>query len=95
MSNVTKIAVAVGLFALAGMSGTASAQGRLYPLTKCGPDLGYLCRIHGYFDSAPFHYNVAVHPGCIKTVTVETPHGVERRRAIVCGVPDRPTVWWW
>jgi hypothetical protein len=95
MSNVTKIAAAVVLFALAGMSGTASAHGRLYPLTKCGPDLAYLCRIHGYFDSAPYQYRVAIHPGCIKTVAVETPNGVERRRAIVCGAPERPTVWWW
>src|SRR2546430_1696952 len=96
MSNVTKIAVAAILVAFLGLPGAASAHGsRLYPLTPCGPDLAYLCRIHGYFDSAPFHYNLAIHPGCIKTVAVETPYGVERHRAVVCGAPQRPTVWWW
>jgi hypothetical protein len=95
LSRITKFAVAASLVALAGLPSTASARGRLYPLTQCGPDLGYLCPLHGSFDSPPFHYNVAVYPGCIKTIAVETPNGIERRRAVVCGTPPRPSVWWW
>ena len=83
MAHVTKIVFAATVAALlVGLSNPASAHGRLYPLTRCGPDLGHLCRIHGYFNSAPFHYNLAIYPGCIKTVSVETPSGVERHRAI-------------
>jgi hypothetical protein len=95
MSHVTKFAAAAAILAaLAGISEPASARGRLYPLTPCGPDLTQLCRIHGFFDSAPFHYKLAIYPGCIKTVAVETPYGVERRRAIVCGAPERSMIWW-
>ena len=86
MAHVTRIAiVAAFVAALGSHANEASARGRLYPLTRCGPDLGYLCPIHGYFDQPPFHYNLAVYPGCIKVVTVETPHGIERRRVVVCG----------
>ena len=95
MSHAIKIAiVAAFVAALGGMSNEASARGRLYPLTRCGPDLAYLCPIHGYFDQAPFHYNAAVYPGCIKVVPVETPNGIEHRRAIVCGAPERSMIWW-
>jgi hypothetical protein len=94
MSYVRKVAIAAVVAALAGISNTASARGGLYPLTPCGPDLAYLCRIHGYFDSAPFHYNLAVYPGCIRVLPVQTPYGVERRRTIVCGAPERTMVWW-
>lgn len=90
----TRIALAFIIAVLAGLSSPASAHGRLYPLTRCGPDLAYLCRLHGSFDATPFHYNLAVYPGCIKTVAVETPRGIERRRAVVCGAPERPMVWW-
>ena len=86
MSHATRIAIVTAFVAvLGGVSSEASARGRLYPLTRCGPDLAYLCPIHGYFDSAPFHYSLAVYPGCIKTIRVETPDGVKRQRAIVCG----------
>ena len=95
MSYFTKIAAIAIVAALGGMSNTASAHGRLYPLTRCGPDLAYLCPIHGYFDSPPFHYNLAVYPGCIKVVPVQTPYGVQRQRTIVCGAPERPMIWWW
>ncbi len=95
MSYFTKIAAIAIVAALGGISNTASAHGRLYPLTRCGPDLAYLCRIHGYFDSPPFHYNLAVYPGCIKVLPVQTPYGVQRQRTIVCGAPERPMVWWW
>ena len=95
MSYFTKIAAIAIVAALGGMSNTASAHGRLYPLTRCGPDLAYLCRIHGYFDSPPFHYNLAVYPGCIKVLLVQTPYGVQRQRTIVCGAPERAMVYWW
>jgi hypothetical protein len=86
MSHAVKIAIAAAFVAaLGGISSEASARGRLYPLTRCGPDLAYLCPIHGYFDQAPFHYSLAIYPGCIKTVPVETPHGIEHRRTVVCG----------
>ena len=95
MSHATKIAiVAAFVAALGGISSEASARGGLYPVTRCGPDLAYLCPIRGYFDQPPFHYNVAVYPGCIKVVPVETPNGIKRQRAIVCGAPERPMVWW-
>jgi hypothetical protein len=96
MSRITKVA-AVAAFvaaALGGLSSEASARGRLYPLTRCGPGLAYLCPIHGYFDQAPFHYSAAIYPGCIKTVAIETPNGVERRKAVVCGAPERQQIWW-
>jgi hypothetical protein len=95
MSYAIKIAVVATILAtLGGISDEASARERLYPLTRCGPDLAYLCPIHGYFDQPPFHYNLAIHPGCIKVVRVATPYGSERRRTIVCGAPERPMVWW-
>ena len=80
--------------ALACVSSGASARGALYPLTRCGPDLAYLCPIHGFFDQPPFRYSLAVSPGCIKSVRVETPNGTVRRRAVVCGAPEREMVWW-
>ncbi len=95
MSHATKIAiVAAFVAALGGMSSEASARGRRYPVTKCGPDLAYLCPIHGYFDQPSFHYKLAVYPGCIKVMPVETPNGVQHRRVIVCGAPERAMVWW-
>ena len=95
MPYATKFVLAAIVAALlVGLSDPASAQGRPYPLTRCGPDLSYLCRIHGYFNSAPFHYNLAIYPGCIRTIRVETPYGVERRRTIVCGAPERQMIWW-
>lgn len=95
MSYSVRIAIFfVSVVALGCLSGEVSARGRLYPLTRCGPDLAYLCPIHGYFDQAPFHYGLAIHPGCIKFATVETPHGIERRPTIVCGAPERTMIWW-
>jgi hypothetical protein len=95
MSHVIRIAiVATFVAALGSISSEASARGRVFPLTRCGPDLAYLCPMHGYFDMAPFHYDLAIYPGCIKVVAVQTPYGVERRRALVCGAPQRSMVWW-
>jgi hypothetical protein len=95
MSQAIRIAfVAAFVAALGGISNEASARGRLYPLTRCGPDLTYLCPIHGYFDLAPFHYNLAIYPGCLRVVAVETPNGIERRRTLVCAAPERSMVWW-
>ena len=91
----TRIAIVAAIVAALGnISSEASARGRLFPLTRCGPDLAYLCPMHGYFDMAPFHYDLAIYPGCIKVVAVQTPYGVERRRALVCGAPQRSMVWW-
>ena len=94
MSYGSRIFAAAIVIALAGTASEASARARSYPLTRCGPDLGYLCSLGGFFNSPPFHYNLAVYPGCIKTVAVQTPYGVERRRAIVCGAPEREMIWW-
>ena len=94
MSHGTKIAIVAAFVAALGISNAASARARSHPLTRCGPDLAYLCPIHGYFDQAPFHYKVAVYPGCIKMVAVETPNGIEHHRSIVCGAPERSMIWW-
>jgi hypothetical protein len=95
LPQITKIAAAAILAAIVSLPSSASAQRRLYPVTRCGPDLAYLCRLHGSFDSVPYQYNAAVRPDCIKAIEVETPNGVERRIAVVCGSPQRPVVWWW
>jgi hypothetical protein len=94
MTHATKIAFALIVAALASFSSAASAHGRLYPVTRCGPDLAYFCPIHGYFDRVPFHYDLAVHPGCIKAAPVQTAHGIERRHVLVCDVPQRPMIYW-
>jgi len=92
LSNVIRIAAAALATVLAGLSDPASARG-LYPLTECGPDLSRLCRLHGAFQATPFHYNLAISPGCIRRVAVETRWGVQYRRAVVCGTPERPMAW--
>jgi hypothetical protein len=97
MSQFSKVVftAAVVAIALGSVPSNASARhGRLYPLTRCGPQLDYLCPIHGFFDQPPFHYKLAIYPGCIKVVSVETPYGIESRRALVCGAPERSMVWW-
>jgi hypothetical protein len=78
---------AAAAIALAFLSGTAYASHRLprYPLTRCGLDFDHFCRIHGYFDSVPFHYNFAIYPGCLRTERVQTPQGIRRRLVLVCG----------
>jgi hypothetical protein len=76
------------VFALMLFMGSTAAQASrkgLYPVTLCGPGLAYFCRLHGFFDGAPFRYNLAIYPGCIKWVRVETPYGWRRQRVIVCG----------
>jgi hypothetical protein len=85
MSHATKIAIVAAFVAALGVSNAASARARLHPLTRCGPDLAYLCPIHGYFDLAPFRYGLSIYPGCLKMVPIETPYGIERRLAVVCG----------
>jgi hypothetical protein len=94
MSNIAKVALAILVSALFGFAEPSSAHAGRYPLTPCGPDLSHLCRLHGYFDTPPFHYHLAVYPGCIRVAPVQTPYGVERRRVLVCGAPARPMVWW-
>lgn len=95
MSHATKIALAGIVLMLAGAFTPASAHGRLYPLTRCGPDLAYLCPLRGHFADVPFHYDLAIAPSCIKTVVVDTPQGPKRRKTIVCGAPEREMIWWW
>jgi len=86
MSHFKKVAVVAAFVASLGtIPDEASARGRLYPLTRCGPDLAYLCPIHGYFDLTPFHYSLAIYPGCIKVLPVETPYGIRRRPVLACG----------
>jgi hypothetical protein len=87
MSQALKItfAAAVAVVVFSGTFSGASARSRLYPLTRCGPDLAYVCPIHGYFDSVPFHYDVAIYPGCLRITRVETPRGIQRRLVLVCG----------
>nr|WP_244422874.1 hypothetical protein [Bradyrhizobium sp. ORS 278] len=89
LSNVTRIAVLALL--LAGVSGPVSARGP-YPVTECGPDLSSFCRLHGAFQATPFHYNLAIYPGCIRTVALETSRGPKYRRVVICGAPDRSVV---
>jgi hypothetical protein len=87
MSQARKISfiAAVAAAVLGSMISDASANRRLYPLTSCGPQLEYLCPIHGYFDAPPFHYNLAIYPGCLQVRIVETPYGLQRRHVLVCG----------
>jgi hypothetical protein len=94
MTHATKIAFALIVTALASFSSAASAHGWLYPVTRCGPDLAYFCPIHGYFDRAPFHYDLAVYPGCIRVAPVQTPRGIERRHVLVCDAPQRSMISW-
>jgi hypothetical protein len=86
MSPCLKIALAaaVGTVLLGGLESEAAARGK-FPLTRCGPGLAYLCPIHGYFDQPPFHYSLAIYPGCIRTELVETPTGMRRLPVLVCG----------
>ncbi|PZA12830.1 hypothetical protein DNX69_06460 [Rhodopseudomonas palustris] len=92
--NFSKVAIiSLILSSLATVaSEPAAARNRLYPVTTCGPDQAYLCKLHGSFDGAPFHYNLAIHPACIKTVNRGRRYG--REFVIVCGSPARPMVWW-
>ena len=82
--RIALVAIVVAISA-GGPTSSAFARHRLYPLTRCGPDLAYLCPIHGYFNSAPFHYNLAIYPGCIRTELLETPYGLRRRPVLTCG----------
>lgn len=77
-------ALFVAIFLVSSLS-EASARRRTPPLTRCGPDLSYLCPIHGYFDLPPYRYNLAIYPGCLQWRRVETPQGIRLRRVLVCG----------
>lgn len=94
MSNIAKIVITIVVSALLGTANCWSAHARPYPLTRCGPDLGYFCHLHGAFDGPPFRYNLAIHPDCIRVVRIRTRYGIERRRVLVCRTPDRAMVWW-
>ena len=89
LSNVTRIAAIAVVTVLTAASAQVSARS-LYPLAPCGFDLSRLCRLHGAFEATPFHYNLAIYPGCLRSAAVETPRGVRYRPVLVCGTPDRP-----
>jgi hypothetical protein len=91
LANAIRIAAAAVVILMTGTSAPAKAA-RLYPLTECGPDLSRLCRLHGAFEATPFHYNLAIYPGCIRRVAVMTPRGLRYRPAVVCGAPERPMI---
>ena len=91
---MSRFAIATFVSVLLGLASPASAHERLYPLTRCGPDLAYFCRLHGHFDMVPFHYQTAIYPGCIRPVWIQTPYGTERSLQIVCGAPARSMIWW-
>jgi hypothetical protein len=84
VSKIILVAAFVGA-ALGNALTDASARSSLFPMTRCGPDLAFLCPIHGYFDQPPFQYSLAIYPGCIQMRSVETPHGYRRRPVLVCG----------
>lgn len=73
------------LLATCGASNEAAAQRRGAPMAQCGPDMAYLCPVKGSFDLAPFVYNLAIYPGCIRTERVHTPNGWKRRHVLICG----------
>jgi hypothetical protein len=86
MSGLVKLLLGVVLVVSIGaIANEAAARGRAYPLTRCGPDLAYLCPIRGYFDLVPFHYDLAIHPRCIREAPIETTGGIRRRLVIFCG----------
>lgn len=86
MPYAKNIATIGALFlAICGASSEAAARHRVGPMAQCGPDLAYLCPVKGFFDLAPFTYNLAIYPGCIKTQRVQTPTGWKRRQVLVCG----------
>jgi len=91
---IGKIVGTALIILLASLTEPAAARERLYPLTRCGPGLTELCWMGGYFGGSPFHYNLAIHPGCFKAANVRTPTGVERRVLLVCGAPEREMIWW-
>lgn len=83
----TKTIAMIGALLLAtfGVSNEAEAKRRLAPVAQCGPDMAYLCPVKGFFDLAPFAYNLAIYPGCIRTERVHTPNGWKRRHVLICG----------
>jgi len=87
MSYAFRIILAAALASLFMATG-ASARSK-FPLVQCGPGLAYLCKLHGYFTDPPFHYDLAIYPGCLKRERIQTPHGVRYADVLVCGT-DAP-----
>ena len=94
MSIGVKVFLSVIISVFFGLGVSSSADARPYPLTPCGPDLAYLCPLHGSFETRPFHYDLAIYPGCIRSVYVRTRSGVKRRHELVCGSWDRQQIQW-
>lgn len=87
MTQIFRMVLAAATLTAAaiGWASDASAARRWPPLTRCGPDLAYLCPIRGYFDLPPYRYTLAIYPGCLQKQRVDTPHGVRLRLVVVCG----------
>jgi hypothetical protein len=66
----TRIAIVA---ALGNISSEASARGRLFPLTRCGPDLAYLCPMDGYLIWHPSTTTSPSIQAASKVVAVQTP----------------------
>jgi hypothetical protein len=85
--RITKLAafiIAVLAVSVLNME-TAAARIKHRRLTFCGSTYDGLCHLGGFFDQAPFRYNLSIYPGCIKWIRIQTPYGIERRRVVVCG----------
>jgi hypothetical protein len=89
--RILSLAIA-GFVATAAAPASASSHYRPYPLVKCGPDSAYLCKLRGSFADTPFHYNLAIYPGCLKPVRSGR-RGGGWDLVVVCGSPDRQMIW--
>lgn len=94
MSIATKAFLLALTSVFFGLGVSSSADARPYPLTPCGPHLAYLCSLRGSFETRPFHYDLAIYPGCIRSINIRTRSGVQRRYELICGTWDRPQVQW-
>lgn len=83
MSYAFRVFLAAAVASLVMVTG-ASARSK-FPLVQCGPGNAYLCKLHGYYTDPPFHYDLAIYPGCLKRERVQTPHGVRYMDVLVCG----------
>lgn len=92
-SQIFSLAAAAASFVALTAPASASAHHRPFPLVMCGPQSAYLCKLHGSFADAPFHYNLAIYPGCIRAANSGR-RGAGREWVVVCGSADRQMVWW-
>lgn len=83
MTKLGMFIVALTLFLVDLDFSTAKAEHARQ--TFCGSTMDGLCHLKGSYDLAPFQYNLAIYPACIKWVRVKVSYGTARRRVIVCG----------